>query len=201
MLLMLLLVLQGLALRRRRRRAALLAKVGDRAAAHALGLQPPGPGVQVVMVDPASGQHVLVPQQQLGGMPLQPLQQPPPQGMMQMPPQPMQMQQQPMGGLQMQQMPDPGLQGPPGAQMGMPMQQQPQMQPPMQQPPQQQQPIGPGSGGVAGALGGQDPVQMQQLLRQVQTMTDEQINSLPDQFRQQVLFVKQQIALGIVKVE
>uniref|UniRef100_A0A383VJU0 RRM domain-containing protein n=1 Tax=Tetradesmus obliquus TaxID=3088 RepID=A0A383VJU0_TETOB len=175
------------------------------AAGGPLGLQPPGPGVQVVMVDPASGQHVLVPQQQLGGMPLQPLQQPPPQGMMQMPPQPqpMQMQQQPMGGLQMQQMPDPGLQGPPGAQMGMPMQQQqqPPMQPQMQPPPQQQQPIGPGSGGVAGALGGQDPVQMQQLLRQVQTMTDEQINSLPDQFRQQVLFVKQQIALGIVKVE
>jgi hypothetical protein len=42
---------------------------------------------------------------------------------------------------------------------------------------------------------------MQQLLRQVQTMTDEQINSLPEQFRQQVLFVKQQIALGLVKVE
>jgi hypothetical protein len=124
---------------------------------------------------------MLVPQQQLGGLPMQPMQQQP-QGLMQMPPQqpPMSMQQQPM-------------------QMGMPVQQQP-MQQPMQQQQQQQQPLGPGSGGVAGALGGND-AQTQALLRQVQTMTDEQINLLPQQFRDQVMFVKQQIAMGVVKVE
>jgi hypothetical protein len=48
---------------------------------------------------------------------------------------------------------------------------------------------------------GQDPQQLQVLLRQVMTMTDEQINGLPEQFKQQVLYVKEQIRLGHVRVE
>lgn len=47
----------------------------------------------------------------------------------------------------------------------------------------------------------QDPSQMQALLRQVQTMSDEQINALPDNFKQQVLYVKEQIRLGNVRLE
>jgi hypothetical protein len=92
----------------------------------------------------------------------------------------------------------PGLLQPP--QVLQQMQDNPMQQPqPLQQvaPPQQQPP----SGGAAGAFAGQDAAQMQALLRQVQTMTDEQINMLPEQFRNQVLFVKEQIRLGYVKVE
>lgn len=147
------------------------------------------PGMQVVMVDPATGQQqfVQVPQQQVGapGMPMQQ-----PQGMLQMPPQ-QHMHVTPQHQLQMS---APGQDQIVMQQVAQPPPQQMMMQ--AQPPPQQ-----PSSGGVAGALGGQDPQQMQALLRQVMTMTDEQINSLPEQFRQQVLFVKEQIRLGAVKVE
>ena len=41
---------------------------------------------------------------------------------------------------------------------------------------------------------------MQALLRQVMSMTDEQIAALAPEHRQQVLFVKQQIASGAVQL-
>eukprot|EP00878_Enallax_costatus_P013429 GHUV01014043.1.p1 GENE.GHUV01014043.1~~GHUV01014043.1.p1 ORF type:complete len:437 (+),score=157.78 GHUV01014043.1:131-1441(+) len=147
-----------------------------------------GPGMpmqQMVVVDPATGQQqfMQVPQQQLGG-PGMPMQQP--QGMMQMPPQ-QQMHMTPQHQLQMQPM----------------GQEQLVMQPIQQQQPQQvvMQPQQPASGGMMGALQGQDPQQVQGLLRQVINMTEEQISALPEQFRQQVLFVKEQIRIGAVKVE
>eukprot|EP00775_Hariotina_reticulata_P009623 gene9623-9784_t len=136
-------------------------------------LQPPPPGVPVLVMDPASGQ---------------------PQTVVAVPPTQ-------LGGVPMAVQPPPQqpgmLQPPPPAMQQM---QEIPMQPsqPMQQvaPPQP-----PPSGGAAGAFAGQDAAQMQALLRQVQTMTDEQINMLPEQFRNQVLFVKEQIRLGYVKVE
>jgi hypothetical protein len=73
-----------------------------------------------------------------------------------------------------------------------------QAQPVLQQQPvvvqQQQQPAP--AGAAAGPFAGQDPAQLQALLQQVQTMTDEQINGLPEHFKQQVLYVKAQIAAG-----
>jgi hypothetical protein len=43
--------------------------------------------------------------------------------------------------------------------------------------------------------------QQRQHLHQVEMMTDEEMKALPEQFRDQVLYVKQQIALGAVEVE
>lgn len=142
--------------------------------------------MQMMMhVDPAIGQQFMpMPQQQLGG-PGMPMQQP--QGMMQMAPQ-QQMHMTPQHQLQMQ----------PMGQEQLVMQPLQQQQPPQQMVMQPQQPP---SGGMMGALQGQDPQQVQSLLRQVMTMTDEQINALPEQFRQQVLFVKEQIRIGAVKLE
>jgi hypothetical protein len=89
----------------------------------------------------------------------------------------------------------------------LPLQQQPIQQPPpqqMQQPAPQQPPpqqAGGGVGAAGGLFAGQDPAQMQTLLRQVMGMTDEQINGLPEQFKQQVLYVKEQIRSGHVRLE
>jgi hypothetical protein len=70
---------------------------------------------------------------------------------------------------------------------------------------QQQQPAAAAAVGAAAAAGGmfagQDPQQMQALLRQVMGMTDEQINALPEQFKQQVLYVKEQIRMGHVQLQ
>jgi hypothetical protein len=86
------------------------------------------------------------------------------------------------------------------------MQQQPVQQPPPQQmqqqvPQQPQQQAGGGVGAAGGLFAGQDPAQMQTLLRQVMGMTDEQINGLPEHFKQQVLYVKEQIRSGHVRLE
>ena len=52
---------------------------------------------------------------------------------------------------------------------------------------------------LGGMLGGGE--QTAALLRQVLGMSDAQIAALPDEYRQQVLFVKDQVARGAVKLE
>lgn len=158
--------------------------------------------LQVIVMDPVTGQPqtVMVPADQLGALgtvqqgPAQPaiLQ---PGGPVSLPGQPLSvqpegliLQQQPVQQLTMQ--PIAAQQPAPAA-----VQPQPQMQAAA---PAQQQPPG---GGAGGLLAGQDPQQMQTLLRQVMAMGDEQINGLPEQFKQQVLYVKEQIRLGAVRIE
>ncbi len=114
-----------------------------------------------------------------------------------LPPPGMQPQQQPMGG-------------PLGPDMGMGIMQQPQQQqmqplpqqmqplpqqqaPPMQQPPMQPAP-------ADGGLGLGNPEETMALLRQVLSLTDEQIAALAPEHRQQVLYVKEQVALGNLKL-
>jgi hypothetical protein len=156
--------------------------------------------LQVVVVDPVTGQPqtIMVPADQLGALgtvqagPAQPAIIAP-GGAVTIPGQP--------EGIILQQQPIPIAAAPP------PMQQQTVQQPPPQQmqqqapPPQQQQQAGGGVGAAGGLFAGQDPAQMQTLLRQVMGMTDEQINGLPEQFKQQVLYVKEQIRSGHVRLE
>jgi hypothetical protein len=159
--------------------------------------------VQVIVMDPVTGQPqtVMVPADQLGT--LGTLQAGPPQPAILQPGGPvslpgqhdgMMLQQQPVQPLTMQPV------APAAVPQQQPVQQQPQQMqaaPPVQQ---QQQPSG-GANAAGELLAGQDPQQMQTLLRQVMTMSDEQINGLPAEFKQQVLYVKEQIRLGHVRIE
>lgn len=158
-----------------------------------------GVAVQVIVMDPVTGQPqtVMVPADQLGTLgtvqagPAQPaiLQ---PGGPVSLPGQ--------HDGMMLQQQPltmQPVAAAPVPQQA--PVQQQMQAAPPVQQ--QQQQPPSGGANAAGGLLAGQDPQQMQTLLRQVMTMSDEQINGLPAEFKQQVLYVKDQIRLGHVRIE
>lgn len=161
---------------------------------------------QVIVMDPVTGQPqtVMVPADQLGTLgtvqpgPAQPaiIQ---PGGPVSLPGQPlsvqpdgMVLQQQPVQTISLQPVAAPPAQQPQPA-----IQQQP-VQAAVQ--PAQQPPSG-GAGAAGGLLAGQDPQQMQTLLRQVMGMTDEQINGLPEQFKQQVLYVKEQIRMGHVRIE
>ena len=102
----------------------------------------------------------------------------------------------PQGMVQLQPTAQPQLQ---------PQQLQPQMQPLQSQPMQvQQQQVQQGEGVGVGQPGGVAGVANEQtaaLLRQVLSMSDEQINALPPEYRTQVLYVKEQIRLGAIKVE
>lgn len=180
-----------------------------RAAGGPLGLQalppgavpaPSGQMAQVIVMDPVTGQPqtVMVPADQLGT--LGTVQQGPAQAILQpggpvsLPGQPLSVQPE---GLILQQQPVQQLTMQPlAAQQPAPAAVQPQMQ--AAAPAQQQQAPG---GGAGGLLAGQDPQQMQTLLRQVMAMGDEQISALPEQFKQQVLYVKEQIRLGAVRIE
>lgn len=109
-------------------------------------------------------------------------------------------QQHPMAGHVAMDMSSVGLQPQPVAMQLQPAPVQQQMQPVQmqQQPLQQQQPsVGASGGGIDLS----NPDATAALLRQVNSMTDEQINVLPPEYRQQVLFVKEQIRLGVIKVE
>jgi hypothetical protein len=78
---------------------------------------------------------------------------------------------------------------------------QPQLQQPQIQPMQQQQAESVASGGGQAGVAGVANEQTAALLRQVLSMSDEQINTLPAEYRAQVLYVKEQIRLGAIKVE
>lgn len=157
-----------------------------------------------MIVDPVSGQPqtVMVPSGQLGA--LGAVQPPPGQPGIVQPGGPVSLPGQPEGIITLQQQP---VQAMPMA--AAPAVQQPAPVQPQQPPPQPaQQPLPASGGGAAAAVAaaggmfaGQDPQQMQTLLRQVAGMTDDQINQLPEQFKQQVLYVKEQIRLGHVRIE
>ena len=116
----------------------------------------------------------------------------------------------PPGMVPLQVQPQP-LAGPPvgadGAMLAQPPMQpgyapmQPQMQQPqaMQQPPPPTQAAQPP--GAAGGLALGDPNAMQALLRQVMSLTDEQIAALAPEHRQQVLFVKDQVMSGKLQMQ
>jgi cleavage stimulation factor subunit 2 len=132
------------------------------------------------MVNAGSGQPMQIMYTPDGQQIMVPPGMPPPAGMVLAAP--------PPGAVPLQPQPQPMFAGP-----------SPHLQQPGLAPPMQQQAPPPPPAAAAAPPGGGDSTK--DLLRQVMVMTDEQINALPEEYRNQVLYVKEQIRIGALKVD